>query len=699
MRKPLLISAAALLLLSSSCKKDDNIVGPTSQSPPLSESQRASALRGVEEALAAASHQNMGAGNAALVAYLRSQPDFTASGIADTGGNVWARFTDGRLLIIANNRPVSGDTSSPEPPLSRHMPVGDPLVDNLPGSKKARIMNAMGSWFVDPSPVLSGMLSSKGYEVTREQGTVEKLMQVSGDGVFYFDTHGGNGERRDRTEIIALWTATPRTPQLDTAYTGMLDADELCYFTAKNNRSGDTATIETHYGITDWFVLHHMSFGRNCLIYIDACRSFVNRFIISCVSKSENNSGTFVSWSNYVDDSKAYKVMKFVFDRLLGTNYTNIPWTENPPQRPFDIDLVWQDMEGRTPPINKYTDNSVPGNPQIAMLQYKPGPNSHFLLAPSIKFLWVDEIDRKLVVTGTFGKDPRSDGTGTVTVNGNLLTIQSWNNDGEEIICSIPPTGTSAAGDVIVTVRGHESNVVQLTEWIGEIRMRMTSGYVGMNLAVTFSLHLRADVHSFRERPHETPQAASQILTFGAPDTRGNWSFGGTNTTHYTSVGCNVVSTETWANNSGGLPIVYFSGGPPNGVLMDFEIQPRARTMKVRLDASATNVINWSCVDSITCSGPTIGVQYSGVSSFSTSIFNRTAPGFDTLTLSFAPNFDILPSTTQRPNQMNPFHGGDPNATQTPTGLTTIECAGIQARYRPDPNAGQRPLASTRRRR
>ena len=681
MRKSLLVGAVALLMLSLSCKKDSNLTGPSSQSPPLSEGQRAIALQGVEEALASVSHQSMSVGNATLLAYLRSQSIFAAAGIADTGANVWARFTDGRLLIIANNRPVSGDTSSPESPMSQPRRVGGSPAGNLPGSNKARVMSAMGTWFVDPTGVLTSLLSSRGYVVTPERGTVDNLLHVNGDGVFYFDSHGGNGWRRDSTEIIALWTATPRSPERDNAYMGMLDADELCYFTAKNDRSGDTATIETHYGITNWFVLQHMSFGRDCLIYIDACRSFVNNFILSCISKSENNTGTFVSWSNYVDDSKAYKVMKFVVDRLLGANYQNIPWIENPPQRPFDIDLLWQDMEGRTPPINRYSDNSVPGNAQVATLRYRRDSNIRFILAPSIKFLSVNEVDRKLYVEGSFGTDPRSNGTGIVTVNEHPLTIQDWSED--EIICSIPPSGTSAAGDVVVEVRGHKSNVVRLTEWIGEVRQILASGWAGINITVTYALHLRADMHSFRERPGETPQALSQILTRGAPDAHGDWSLGGQAVARYRLEPCGVVATETWASASGSLPMF-----PPltveDGVLLECNIRPRARTMTLILGSRAANSISWNGVDTITCSGQSTVYPTSGVAGFSTQ---------DTVELFFAPNFDIVAITPiQHPNGLNPWHFSAPPP--IPTGLTTIECAGIHARFPPDPTAGQRPQVS-----
>ncbi len=697
MRKSLLVGTIALMMLSSSCKKDSPVSPPAgggNEGTPVADAVRQASIDAVEQRFAALTWENYDADKAALVQFLQSRPEFEAAG-AGSGASVWARFTDGRLLIIANNRPHA---DSLEPTIPLDAPTLQTPGSELPVSGNARLMNAMGSWYTNTLPVLRPMLQARGYTVNPvTDASVGNLKSVSGDGAFYINTHGGSGKKRDGSDVYALWTSTEFDTVTDNSLKPDWNAGRLAYFTAKHNavpNRQDTATLATHFAITEEFVGTYMGFGTNALIYLDACGAYGgDKFRNRCAASSDGGTGIVAGWTFGVGDRQAADVTVFTFGRLLGYNPNPIN-PENPPQRAFTYQLVYQDLVNRG--MDKYTD---PKDGSVAFFGFTPATSEFGLLAPSIKFLWVDEIDRKLVVTGTFGKDPRSDGTGTVTVNGNLLTIQSWNNDGEEIICSIPPAGASAAGDVIVTVRGHESNVVRLTEWIGEIRMIMTSGYVGMNLTVTFSLHLRADVHSFRERPHETPRPASLIRTFGAPDTHGDWSLGGGTTTHHTSFGCNVVSTENWANNSGSLPIEYFNGGPPNAVYMNFDIQPRTRRMTVTLDASATNAISWSGVDSITCSGPTIGVPFSSVSSFSTSIFDRTAPGFDTLTLSFAPNFDILPRTTQRPNQMNPFHAGDPNATQTPLGLTIIECAGIQARYPPDPNAGQRPLASTRRRR
>lgn len=688
MRKSLIVSAVALLMLSSSCKKDNPVSPPAgggNEGTPVSDAVRQASIGAVEQKFATLTWENYDADKAVLVQFLQARPEFEAAGPGG-GASVWARFTDGRLLIIANNRPPA-DTLNQAPPLI-NAPALQPGSE-LPISGNARVMNAMGTRFTNSIPVLRTMLQARGYVVTNPDASVSNLKSVSGDGVFYIQTHGASGKRRDGTEAYALWTSTQFDTVTDKTLNPEWNAGRLAYFMAKHDSipgQPGKATEETHFAITKDFVFTYMSFGSNALIYLNACGAFGgDEFRNTCVAESDGGTGIVAGWTLSVGDSRAIGAAYFVVDRLLGTNLD--PRTpENPPQRPFTYQLVYENLVARgmdTYPIR---------GGGTSYFGFTPATSEFGLLAPSIKSLEVDEINRELHIFGSFGTDPRSNGTGTVTVNGHELTIQEW-DDPNEIVCSIPPSGTRAAGDVIVTVRGHRSNVVRLTEWIGEVRMIMTSGFVGLNLTVTFSLHFRADVHSFRERPGETPRARSQIIAVGAPDTHGDWSVGGGSVNGYTNMGCSIVSTETWANNSGSLPMV--EGFGPPGVFMYFDIRPRARTMKLTLHASATNAISFSGVDSITCGppNPTIGVPFSGVVSFSTSHINRTVPGSDSLTLSFAPNFDIMPITIQRPNVLNPAHSW---TLTPPTGVTTIECAGIQARFPPADTSAQRPLVSAR---
>src|SRR5262249_31582582 len=94
-------------------------------------------------------HTDNIADNLALLSYLRSMPQFEAS---DTIMNaVWARFTDGRLFMRANDMPRGDSLSVPftgllPSPSEQPERLASP-ADNLPTESKAWICNAMGSFF------------------------------------------------------------------------------------------------------------------------------------------------------------------------------------------------------------------------------------------------------------------------------------------------------------------------------------------------------------------------------------------------------------------------------------------------------------------------------------------------------------------------------------------------------------------------
>ena len=211
---------------------------------------------------------------------------------------------------------------------------------DLPSSRQARVLNAMGSHFVNPTGALDALLSGNGYQIVGGTGSVDSLKNVRGDGVFYISAHGGEGILRDSSHAFGLWTSTKADSNADKKYTTELDSKELCYMTGEVNDTlfGANPTAETHYAITELFVLTYMTFGKNCLIYIDAFRSANQGFRDACLVASEGKTGVYVGWTDYVGDQEAYRAARFVFDRLLGANASftnNNPPKETPPQRPF----------------------------------------------------------------------------------------------------------------------------------------------------------------------------------------------------------------------------------------------------------------------------------------------------------------------------------------------------------------------------
>src|SRR2546426_2295727 len=392
------------LLLCGGCKKSE---GPTSPGPPLpivppiSDSLRTAVIGLVQQKFASLAWLDRAADNLQMAQFLKSLPAFEEAGVL--GGNTWGRFADGRLLLVVHNRPV-GDSGLAFEKAALRRTVQD---QDLPTSRQARMLNAMGSHFINAPAALIPLLAGNGYQIVQGKGSVDSLKSVQGDGVFYIDAHGGEGILRDSSHSFGLWTSTKADSTADKKYKTELDSRELCYMTATvdDTLAGAKPTTETHYGISPFFVVNYMTFGKNCLIYIDACRSANQGFRDACLISSDGGTGVYVGWTDYVDDYFSYTASRFVFDRLLGANASftnNNPPKETPPQRPFAYDLVWADMVSRG--FDRYQDPKNLAN--VAYLKYYTSGSTFSLLAPSIMFVSVDEVNGQLHVVGTFGTDP-----------------------------------------------------------------------------------------------------------------------------------------------------------------------------------------------------------------------------------------------------------------------------------------------------
>ncbi len=87
------------------------IVGLSSGFVPIDETQRFQILSNITERIMALPGTNGAADSQMLAAYLATFDEFIASGVtADT--STWARFRDGRLVVIVNNRPAATPETS-----------------------------------------------------------------------------------------------------------------------------------------------------------------------------------------------------------------------------------------------------------------------------------------------------------------------------------------------------------------------------------------------------------------------------------------------------------------------------------------------------------------------------------------------------------------------------------------------------------
>ena len=586
-----------VLLLYGGCKKSE---GPTSPGPPvpigkpISDSLRTAVIGLVQQKFASLAWLNLPADNQQMAQFLKSLPAFEDAGVL--GGNAWGRFVDGRLLLVVHNRPV-GDSllGFEKSPIRRIVQDQD-----LPSSRQARVLNAMGSHFVNPTGALNALLSGNGYQIVGGTGSVDSLKSVQGDGVFYISAHGGEGLLSDSSHDFGVWTSTRADSIGEKKYRTELDSKELCYLTedVDDTLYGANPTVETHYAITRRFVIAYMAFGKNCLIYIDACRSANQGFRDACLAASEGETGVYVGWTDYVGDQEAYRAARFVFDRLLGANASftnNSPPKEIPPQRPFDYKQVWADMDNRG--FDRYQDRNNMGN--LAYLTYYTKNSTFSLLAPSIMLVSVDEVNGQLHVVGTFGTDP-GESDRNVSVDGVHLNVVEGMWTPTEIVCVIPASGAGSAGDVVVEVRGHKSNPVQLTDWSGLFHAEIHGSLIG---SFAFYLHMRADIHSFRFGPH------ADLITFPnitllAPDSRGSYTVGGTSTSTCTFGSCTLTLTQDWASSGASIPRIPVLDAIreiSTGFAGTVDIDTSRTTMKILLYATAKNAINESFKVHVAC--------------------------------------------------------------------------------------------------
>lgn len=437
-----------------------------------------------------------------ILEHLRGRPEFVDTGIDEADGSVWAQFADGVIYSHVNNRPLTGATepTAQAPPASRQTQGVQaafqltPAGAQLPASTQVRVMSGLSDFYGPiPTAIKSG-LTGAGYQVSAGEASVGglKLEDSPALGVFYIRSHGGSGD---------IWTTTSVNTITAIRFAGDLLTGRIRPMSA----SVAEHEYELHWAITPSFMTHYWSdkLADNALVVLDACGSVQSSPVVAAMKAS-----AVAAWEGSVSEIGSNRILTLFFDRLLGLN--KVEPDETPDLRPFDAEAV-----------GKYLLKTTLGVDVIhkdAMLDiHDDGPTA---LVPSIKLMEVDEPNDELVIEGLFG-----DTKGLVTINGEYPDIIDWKPG--LIRVGIKDT---TAGPVVVEQRLRKSNEVPLTEWRGTMSYNADAGPLGENLifSADFDLHLRADVHLFREVPWQDP-LPRKIEIVAAGDSTATWTASGTN--------------------------------------------------------------------------------------------------------------------------------------------------------------------------
>lgn len=578
----LAMACATLLVLSTSCGKSGKSVAPDPGGTPLPGP-------GPGLGSAAGDSANWAVANEAsdlyfslkgspdrdanTVAYLLSKPNVAFAGVSDSLGNVWACFDNGRVLLLIDNRkfgapaPQGLRRGGAEAAIQQALAAAPPppFGTEIPVSNKARLLNSLEARWRNALPALSTILSNSGYQVSTPGSRLEDLLSLSGDGIFYWASHAGEGGDLQQKPVFGVWTQTRCDTSLDKLepLKSYWADGEICWANVEVQQPDGSLVHEFHYGITQKWIRNRWHFENHSIVYIDACTS-AQQILRSAFF--DQGADVYCGWTALTSNA-AGAVSETFFDLLCGTNLVN---PANPNQRPFLFDWVrdWMVSNG------KNVDPDPNPGQAVATLNMtrNPADPTFGLLRPTINRLFTHDAPSDpqdyIEIEGLFGLDPGS-ANREVKIGGQPLTGIVWSE--YMISANLPASGPGSVGDVTVSVRGHLSNVAHLTRWLLPVKYVRT-GPGSLQQQIEMTLILRGDAGTYRFTPYAVPQATATAL-YSSKASTGSWLMSGIyqpDPDHFTKwTGAGTLQPARTIAQSSALGYFYSAGN----------INPSARTI------------------------------------------------------------------------------------------------------------------------
>ncbi len=480
------VCLGAMILVILACGGGGGGGGSAGNGPPVPDAQRESAIKAVNTKfkqllIAGGSPANQ---NVQLSTFMAAMPEFEAAGVSADAGCAWGRFTDGRLLIVGNNR--FPDRSVPDP----FTWSPRPRAAFVAKSKQARLMHAFGPNFSQlqlPIVDMGNYLKTDG-QFTIASGTegdarLSTLRAVSGDAFYYLNAHGGKGTTKAGVEVFCAASSTPQNAGTDALPEVKQDFDDnlIVYYTGL---TGDVPeTVATTYAITPAFIRKYMSFSPNAIVFLNVCFTGNVHPQAGVFRKAflDKGAGVVLGWTELCNSATAFDAARYFVDRLVAANTFQ---KENPTQRAFGVNAVLADMKKKGK--DKDGPSTLIANYRISVTDVQ--------LRPTIERMFMDEFRDVLVLIGKFG-----DETGQVKVNNvPVALVGAWTNDVLEV--RIPVSGAGAEGPVTVKVHDKVSKERWLTSWRSTFTFILPPG--GGNTlkeTATLTAHIRLDVDDYRD--------------------------------------------------------------------------------------------------------------------------------------------------------------------------------------------------------
>ena len=488
----------------------------------------------------------------ALAQQLQRMPAFHRVGISSRMGNVWARFTDGRSLVLVNNLqpdanatgmapavPVAARAQAlgTRPPLARALAGGIDLpallVQNqyrqldmfgrAPLSSAVEAAHLCQDW-VDGNtlPALRQLAVGRGMllpEIQRQlppdnglDNGVDGLRDVRGDGIFFITACAAEvGSSEAPTSVIC--TATPHTEANEVRYANELSSSALVYAVSWRGAETDWQPYKC-LAMTPYFpTLSNWRFPTECI----AILNLTGGSVLAEWGNALSGAGlrNLYTWDKPVPWQRMLAFADDLLQIELGSNKLDgrlVRQEPNPRLRAYGVGATVGYL------INRRLGNDAGGRNQANYLPETSPAGYASVLVPTIDYVSFNENEPYIELVGQFGREqglfktpelrvggsPQAAGSGALARTDGLMTggeataAPTWRGD---LLQAPLRSGQLARGGYVQVVNGDRwSNLLQVTFW--EIPINVTSVITGgLTLQLTITLWVRADVRGYRLAP------------------------------------------------------------------------------------------------------------------------------------------------------------------------------------------------------
>ena len=458
--------------------------GSTAIPTAIVESPDEKAMTSVETLLTSVRNQSMAVQASSLLAAMRGNSQFKASGIS-SDNTVWGIFKDGVNYLVPLTDPdlmaVTGGQTSASGPAHSSLDLtrtrtaaasaGDPPRPNakaglvnletvhspaageVPGSPTAELFTAFETNRNAPGDYIAACLGSAGYNWTTAYGSLDEWKTLEDCGLLMYAGHGaiapiddGGPEYyfleshlyQDGDGTYASTTGgTGLQPGLAIGTVAVLDAPLA-------RDSGDIPFhYERHYFFNSKWLPSKTMFAKNSIFFSLACSGTSDAGIAFANALAQRGLSLYGGWSNEVKSLDANETASYFFDRALGRNKFE------PSGTAILIPDDWADILSTMHATNRAEipdynlDSSIIDDiDSIFSFKNYATPNSSMTtIIPAISSTQFDSINNIITIQGSFGSEP-----GLVTYGGDPLSIQSWTSS---TITAFPSNLVSAGLNVI----------------------------------------------------------------------------------------------------------------------------------------------------------------------------------------------------------------------------------------------------------